>query len=248
MRDRSSQHGFTLIELLVVISIIALLIALLLPTLKQARAAARATVCQSNHRQLLLGLAMYVQDHDGYVPTPKVQVPPGSGNWTHWFSMQFIGPYVSNNTRHATDSARASELIFCTELDERNPDAGGVALNHIPGNWLHGNKTQQIAGQWQPPIPWHHIRLPARLGMIADVHSRNARRGHHSWAYLTYDLNGRPTQVTSSGVSIDRYNSYGTNAYRHMKTANIAFADGHVASSDNWVEAKGRKELTHSAR
>ena len=47
------RPAFTLIEILVVVAIIALLIAILLPSLANAREAARAAVCESNVSQLL---------------------------------------------------------------------------------------------------------------------------------------------------------------------------------------------------
>src|SRR5690606_32032297 len=65
------RPGFTLIELLVVISIIALLIAMLLPALGQARDAAVAVNCLARQRQVGLGLTMYAEDHQGWMPKPR---------------------------------------------------------------------------------------------------------------------------------------------------------------------------------
>ena len=72
-------EGFTLIELLVVIAIIAILAAILFPVFARARENARRASCQSNLKQIALGVMQYTQDYDEQFPkisTPVAAAPP----------------------------------------------------------------------------------------------------------------------------------------------------------------------------
>ena len=69
-----TKSGVTLIELLTVISIITLLVAMLMPALNAAREAARGSGCQSNLRQLGVGL----QSH----AARQKQFCSGAFDWT----------------------------------------------------------------------------------------------------------------------------------------------------------------------
>lgn len=70
---RNKLYGFTLIELLVVIAVIALLLAILLPTLSKVKQKAKIVVCETNQRQLIVGLTIYANNnHDRLPPSPSL--------------------------------------------------------------------------------------------------------------------------------------------------------------------------------
>lgn len=74
-KKHTKKSGFTLIELLVVIAIIALLLSIIVPALSRAKVIAQKTICRSNMRQQVLGVMLYSQENDTWVPTIN------SGSW-----------------------------------------------------------------------------------------------------------------------------------------------------------------------
>jgi prepilin-type N-terminal cleavage/methylation domain-containing protein/prepilin-type processing-associated H-X9-DG protein len=97
------RAAFTLIELLVVIAIIAILASILFPVFARARENARRASCQSNLKQIGLGILQYTQDYDETLPYSNMGASSqasafsqddSNGNRQIWADV--IQPYVKS--------------------------------------------------------------------------------------------------------------------------------------------------------
>ena len=104
-RGTRVRSGFTLIELLVVIAIIAILAAILFPVFARARENARKSTCQSNLKQLGLGLMQYAQDYDEGYPMTAFG-PYAGGAYAYWYT-DLLMPYVKNTQIFVCPSQKA---------------------------------------------------------------------------------------------------------------------------------------------
>ncbi|RYG66851.1 DUF1559 domain-containing protein, partial [bacterium] len=95
MKTSITRQAFTLIELLVVIAIIAILAAILFPVFGRARENARRSSCQSNLKQIGLGIIQYVQDYDEKFPSAMSDQVSVNGTMLNAVPWHFlIQPYI----------------------------------------------------------------------------------------------------------------------------------------------------------
>jgi prepilin-type processing-associated H-X9-DG protein/prepilin-type N-terminal cleavage/methylation domain-containing protein len=172
-RARHVWRAFTLIELLVVIGIIAVLIGILLPTLSQARRAARATVCLSNMRQMGNGWVMYLSDSKGHLPYDIWhQQPISSWSTNEWNSFIWRGFWFGM----LNDYKISSSQLLCPEAIEPVPGS----INPIAGG---GTAFNSWSGRWQTATP---------VGIMIDTTKINPTTDSSKGGYRvgSYGFNG----------------------------------------------------------
>src|SRR5688500_13688299 len=148
---KTTRRGFTLIELLIVISIIALLAAILFPVFSRARESARRASCQSNLKQIGLGIMQYTQDFDEMMPrscfsTASNQCSETSIENVQWKWMDAIYPYVKSEQLFMCPSALRGSIhgFTSTKFSGRYRYATGFNWGNYAINNGYGNITDWI--------------------------------------------------------------------------------------------------------
>ena len=242
----SNKRGFTLIELLVVIAIIAILAAILFPVFAQARAAARKASCQSNARQIGLGIMMYVQDFDEqYCPYFSGFTPPGTYTSPQWYWPQLVAPYIqkANGTGIGT---QAQATIKDLSPVFRCPDAPynpSVLTNTSFGfNSSYGISDDIV--DWWAPSGIQQSYVPRSMGAVAVP--ANAVLLVETWDWLSGGVQpGAALALSYFDTTLGNNGTIRTLDGRHsqayqktsrtlkadpMSTNTSVFYDGHVKS------------------
>ena len=214
------KKAFTLIELLVVIAIIAILAAILFPVFGRARENARRSSCQSNLKQIGLGIMQYTQDYDEKFPQRDYNptaVPAGSGGWA--FTIQ---PYL-----------KSEQLLQCPSETTPPPDAGTFTTLAARANTANFsdyfmNRALGLRNGDTPSSPASLSQLDNSALTIAVAEGVSADGGRT-----------RPSTLTTNG-SYGAVDLADARLVRHLEGANLLFTDGHV----KWY--KGASDLRSS--
>ena len=170
-----TRSAFTLIELLVVIAIIAILAAILFPVFARARENARRSSCQSNLKQIGLGVIQYTQDYD-----EKMVLRTANSGTTFLSWRALIQPYI-----------KSTQVFACPSNTENTKPTIDQGSQFIPISYLINGSS----GTYMGGTPPTDINTSQSLAAIQSV-SQVVLVGEGTFDYPEF-----PFQVSGTGFA-----------------------------------------------
>lgn len=198
---KSHKKAFTLIELLVVIAIIAILASILFPVFARARENARRASCQSNLKQIGLGIMQYSQDYDERLPGSWVG-PGGenqTGGWVYYTTAGLTGVSAVFDVAQGGiyPYLKSTQIFVCPSDTEGKKSGNSYSINDCV--------LIQPSTTYNPGKSLAAFDDTARFMLLSEEST------------LNYSSDDGYQQEVNNTISD-----------RHLAGSNVAFMDGHV--------------------
>lgn len=245
MFERSLAR-FTLVELMVVVSIILLLASLLMPALNKSRQAAQATYCKNNLNQLMLVNTLYLSTWECYVAWGSDKK---TDNLLRWHGGRNS---VSNSATYYPEQGplfpylKGKKFPSCPYISNAlNPEApsierggGGYGYNTYIGTCKYYLDDPSSEEAYLRGIKSSHLSNPDTVVAFSDTAMNVRNKGLHigevqsnasKGILAEYSICNAPFGVANKKTDTNLENDPSIN-FRHDKSANVAWCDGHVNS------------------
>jgi len=189
---------------LVVIAIISILAAILFPVFARARENARRASCQSNLKQIGLGMLQYVQDYDEHFPLPWANY--AGDKWFQSTATQGGEPGFDVGWAELIQPYVKSRQLFQCPSEPKGPGPleGNTDYTDYEANLYDINSQTGFVG----------VIAPTQTVLASDwrsAHSASSMFANYNWS----------TNMPADNGQVDEFR-------RHLGGDNFLFFDGHV--------------------
>lgn len=218
-----NRRGLTLVETLIAIAIVAVLCVLAVPVFQKVQSSSRSVTCQSNLRQIAVGMTQYANEHNNWMPPhlETVTMPGGARVYPKWYA--WIAPYMTSWDGKNPTTTPMDKVFYCPS----NPRPYDPAMTYYgplgKSDFSYGYNARFLTSQKnngftaQLPMRRTSVLQPARLVLVTDIPNQDAtgERSVEGWRQI------KAGWLHPSATTIADW---------HNQGSNILFLDGHLES------------------
>ena len=218
---KNTRSGFTLIELLIVIGIMAVLAAISVPAINKVLSSSRSSKCLSNLKQIGIAVLAYPIENNGDLPVDS-GANFSAGTDTLWFKL--ITPYIPTRSGEI-GSININKVLRCPAEKQPSDSVSGSICQYTAAYSMVSNGSSRSSG----PRKLGGISNPTTTFLVVDG------------ALLTNDYSSSSMSAWNAAIKPDLDVAVASStkniSFRHNKSMNAVYADGHVGSV-TWTDRK----------